>query len=333
MHANGVMWCLACRAYPQPGMQKAWLTGTRSLRRSAMLEHSNSGLHAVALALWESGGTSSTVIGGLPEQVHNAILGLFMLVYRIVKRMAPFENFPGDAEVATMVGSIVASAYRTRRQAMPIMHAIAAPIRAAEGSVMKDVSFFAPASNSSTDRGLHKAELIYTRTMRDGQSRTAFLGLHELQAGTAVTIPGAYKQVILRAGLSVEQWVGRLFRYCAHGASVMQSDGNGVAGLLMKLQQEVLNYSLLVLVHPNCYRANLAFRDAMDSSHEFLGHVADTMNHCDLVPQRPHAASQYVPPFWCLQHDGPRTNGRCSKRGKIIGERVSSPRTRCLLNG
>ena len=278
MHANGLMWCLACKAYPEPGVHKAWQTGTRSLRRKAVLQHSNSGLHAVALALWESGGTSSTVIGGLPEQVRMAIFGWFMLVYRIVKRMAPFENLPGDAEVATMVGGTVAPAYRTRRQAVPIMHAITTPIRAAEGCVRKDVSFFALASNSSTDCGAHKAELIYTRTMRDGQSRTAFLGLQELQAGTAVTILGAYKQVILRAGLSVEQWVGRVFLYCADGASVMQSDGNGVAGLLMKLQQEVLGYSLLVPVHANCHRADLAFRDAMDSSHEFVDHVADTIN-------------------------------------------------------
>ena len=32
VQANGVMWCLVCRAYPQPGMQKAWQTGTRTLR-------------------------------------------------------------------------------------------------------------------------------------------------------------------------------------------------------------------------------------------------------------------------------------------------------------
>ena len=103
----------------------------------------------MALALWESGGT---VIGGLPEQVRNAIFGLFMLVYFIVKRMAPFENLPGDVEVTTMVGGTVAPAYRTRRQAMPIMHAIAAPIQAAEGRILKDISFFALASDSSTDR-------------------------------------------------------------------------------------------------------------------------------------------------------------------------------------
>ena len=76
MHANGVMWCIACRAYPQPGMHKAWQTGTRSFCCKAVLEHSNSGLHAVALALWESGGISSTVIGGLPEQVRMAIFGV-----------------------------------------------------------------------------------------------------------------------------------------------------------------------------------------------------------------------------------------------------------------
>ena len=41
MHANGVMWCLACRAYPRPGMQKARVTGTCTLRHTAVLEHSN----------------------------------------------------------------------------------------------------------------------------------------------------------------------------------------------------------------------------------------------------------------------------------------------------
>ena len=65
----------------------------------------------MVLALWESGGTSSTVISRLPEPVRNAIFGLFMLVYRIVKRMAPFQNLSGDTEVATMVGGIVAPAY------------------------------------------------------------------------------------------------------------------------------------------------------------------------------------------------------------------------------
>ena len=95
--------------------------------------------------------------------MRNAIFGLFMLVYRIVKRMAPFENLPRDAKVATTVGGTVAPPYRTRRQAVPIMHAIAAPIRAAEGRVLEDVSFFALASDSSTDRGAHKAELIYTQ--------------------------------------------------------------------------------------------------------------------------------------------------------------------------
>ena len=70
-------------------MHKAWQTGTHTLRPRAMLERSSSRLHAVALAFCESGGTSSTVIGGLPEPVENAIFGLFMLLYCIVIWMAP----------------------------------------------------------------------------------------------------------------------------------------------------------------------------------------------------------------------------------------------------
>ena len=45
---NGVMWCAACKEYPQAGMLQAWSV----LRRITVLEHSNSGLHVV---LWHSG--------------------------------------------------------------------------------------------------------------------------------------------------------------------------------------------------------------------------------------------------------------------------------------
>ena len=88
----------------------------------------------MALALWESGGASSTVIGGLPEQVHNPLLGFFRLVQRIVNLRAPFENLPGDTEVTTMVGDTVAPVYRNRWQALPIMQPIAAPIRGSSGT-------------------------------------------------------------------------------------------------------------------------------------------------------------------------------------------------------
>ena len=87
----------------------------------------------------------------------------------------------------------------------------------------------------------------------------------------------AYKQAMLHAGIPVEKWVPRMFWYCADGAEVMQSTGNGVAGLLMKLQEEVLGYSVVVPLHANCHRADLAFRDAMDDTHEFLDAVSGTM--------------------------------------------------------
>ena len=88
----------------------------------------------------------------------------------------------------------------------------------------------------------------------------------------------AYKQVMLRAGLTVEEWISRVFWYCADGAVVMQSTENGVAGLLMQLQRDVLGHSVIVPVHANCHRAHLAFRNAMDSSHEWLDVVGNTMN-------------------------------------------------------
>ena len=76
-YANGVMSCLACKEYPQPSVQQTWLRGNAQLRELTVREHSNCIVHCTSLALWESGGASTTVIGGLPEPVRDAITGLF----------------------------------------------------------------------------------------------------------------------------------------------------------------------------------------------------------------------------------------------------------------
>ena len=87
----------------------------------------------------------------------------------------------------------------------------------------------------------------------------------------------AYKQAMLHAGLPVEKWVARMLRYCADGAEVLPSTGNGVTGQLMKLQEEVFGSTVVIPMHANCHLADLALRDAMDDTHEFLDTVADTM--------------------------------------------------------
>ena len=176
---NGVMSCLACRAYPQMGLQKVWLDGTPQVRKRAVVAHGNSGVHAVAMALSESGGASATVIGGLPLVVREAIFGLFHLVYRLVKRYGCFSQLAADAETATLVGGQVAPAYRSEWAARATAHVIARLIRAAGGELVRHSAFFALASDSSTDRAANKQELVYTRTMRAGRSHTAFLGLQD----------------------------------------------------------------------------------------------------------------------------------------------------------
>ena len=147
-----------------------------------------------------------------------------------------------------------------------------------EGVTVKESTFFALASDSSTDRAANKQELVYTRTVSIGKTHTAFLGLHDLHDGSAEGILAAFKQVMLRARFSVEEWISRVFWYRVDGAVVMQSTEKGVAGLLMQLQRDVLGHSMIVPIHANCHCADLAFRDAMDSSHEFLDVVGNTMN-------------------------------------------------------
>ena len=106
-HANGVMWCAACREYPRPGAQQCWVTGNRQLRRRTVEQHGNSGLHCKSLVLRESGGTSTTVIGTLPAPIRRAINGLFQVVYRMAKCGGPPAHTPGDAEALMLSGSTV----------------------------------------------------------------------------------------------------------------------------------------------------------------------------------------------------------------------------------
>ena len=242
-----------------------------------MEQHGNSGLHCKSLVFWESGGSSTTVIGTLPAPVSRAINGLFQVVYRMSKRGSTPSPTRGDAEALLLSGGTVTTAYHSPFSVRQIVHAIAAPIRFLEGQAIETSLFFALASGSSTDRSANKHELVYTRTLREGQVCTAFLGLWELRDGTAPSIVTAYNQTMLKAGLPIEKWVSRMFWYCADGAEVMQSTGNGVAALLMQPEAEVLGYSVVVPMHANSHRADLAFRDAMDSSHVFLHIVSEGM--------------------------------------------------------
>ena len=66
----------------------------------------------------------------------------------------------------------------------------------------------------------------------------------------AASILAAYKQTMLHGGLPVGQWVARMLWYCANGAELMQSTGNGGAGLI-ELQEEVVGYFVVVQMAAN----------------------------------------------------------------------------------
>ena len=130
---NGVMSFVSCRAYPQIGLETVWLDGMPKVRKRAVVAHGNSGVHAVAMAPWESRGASATVNGGWPLPVRQAIFGLFHMVYRLVKRYGCFTQLAADGETATLVCGQVAPAYRSGAAALEIAHAIARPLRALVG--------------------------------------------------------------------------------------------------------------------------------------------------------------------------------------------------------
>ena len=285
------MWCAACREYPQQGVRQSWVDGNSCLRLSTVKDHTKCGLHAKSLALWNSAGASSSVVGALPSPVQSCIRGLFAAVYRIAERDGAFNDLPGDAELVTLTGGSITPSYQGQTASVTILHAIAAPYRADEGAAIMASQFFGLTSDSCTDRGARKEELLYTRTVRNGVVTTSYLGCEYLKSGDAGAIVASYKRALLRAGAPVEEWVARLFWYCVDGADVMQCANTGVLGRLRSLQTELLGFSVVVPFHANCHRADLAFRDAMAAgNYGFLDIVADGMQaialHWNHAPAR-----------------------------------------------
>ena len=130
-------------------MHQCWLTGNRQLLRRTVERNGNSGLHCKSVALLQSGGTSTTIIGTLPAPIRQAINGVFQLVCCMAKCGSPPAHIPGDAEALMLRGGTVTPSYHSRSSVRQIVHAMAAPIRRVEGEAIETLLFFALASDNS----------------------------------------------------------------------------------------------------------------------------------------------------------------------------------------
>ena len=111
----------------------------------------------------------------------------------------------GNAEALQLAGGTVTPSYHSKGSVITVTHAIAASIRSVEAEAIETCTFFALACDSSMDRSANKQELVYTRTLGNGEIWTAFLGPRDLWDGAAASILAAYKQTMLHAGLRVEK--------------------------------------------------------------------------------------------------------------------------------
>ena len=77
-------------------------------------------------------------------------------------------------------------------------------------------------------------------------------------------------------------WIPKVMWYCADGATVMQGARAGVFSFLCALQQEICGWSVVVPVHANGHRVDLAINTALDSGYTFVDTVAAGMQEATL---------------------------------------------------
>ena len=157
-----------------------------------MKDHEKCGPHNIAQAMWMSKGHISSALGTLPPHVHSGILTSFCAVYNSEKRNGALQDLPGHLSFVEISAGFVIPSHRTRDSAREILREVAAPFRAAQGTIIKGSRFLAVASDSATDAAAQKAQLVYYRTMVEGKANTAFLSCQALAWGTAPGIFSAY---------------------------------------------------------------------------------------------------------------------------------------------
>ena len=268
--------------YPQPGGSPESAQGTNNFGASAVKKHGRSGTHHVALAIWVSNGQKSFALRTLPPHVRDGASMAFRAVYQAEKSGDSLQDFPGDVSMIELSGGNVLPAYRSRFFASGILAAIAVPFRNTQGTIIQSAEYLALASDWATDKAARKAELVYYRTMYERKPRGAFLSCQALPKVTASGIFSSYKRAFTAASLEVTDWIPKLVWYCAERAPIMQGRQEGVYALLRDLQHEICGWSVVVPIHANCHRTDLAIKAALSAGHAFVDVVANGMKQVAL---------------------------------------------------
>jgi hypothetical protein len=129
-----VMWCEACRKYPEENSSETWLVGSdlqnaNLCKLDVIRRHGRRPEHCRSEALWQSGGMSNSIVGALPLAQRNGIYSLFRAVYRIVKRGGSHANLEGDCELIALTGGNIIPTHRSRWSAPRILAEINLPIQ------------------------------------------------------------------------------------------------------------------------------------------------------------------------------------------------------------
>ena len=90
-----LMWCAACRAYPQLGHPVPFVQGTSNFRVWTVQQHQQSGTHCVSVALWQSGGGVTSVIQSCLPTCYKASWHYSVLFIRLCNALVPLHILRG----------------------------------------------------------------------------------------------------------------------------------------------------------------------------------------------------------------------------------------------
>lgn len=196
----------------------------------------------------------NSIVSRLSRQQNESMIKLFRTAYCLVKQNFSLRSFEVLLHLQECNGVQLGRSYRNRTAACDFFESIATIIQQNKVNHLKSTEFFSLLIDGSTDVSVKEQEIVHIKYLENGMPVTLFLGLIEVENGTAEGILEGLGSFFSQLG--VANWKTKLVGLGKDGASVNVGSQSGLGAILKR------DIPYLIQIHCIAHKLELAVLDA-----------------------------------------------------------------------
>ncbi|XP_063050080.1 uncharacterized protein C17orf113-like [Engraulis encrasicolus] len=247
------MFCVICE---KAGKANGFTKGSVNLKKSALVEHSESSDHKSAMALTPQQSAMKHHCELATKSRRDSLVAQMKVVYHMAKSDIPTHQFRGLTELLQSLEApdfkCSANVYQHNQSLNDMEVAIEKTLIEELDYKLQQSEFLGLIVDETVNITVDKKLIVYLKFENNGKAETAFLGIYTIKAGMAQSIYSNVVDALKERGLDIHRVMG----LGSDGASVMMGCHSGVGALLKKQS------AFAVQVHCIAHRVALAASDA-----------------------------------------------------------------------